>query len=74
MRTDLINHILLGFFIATVFQFAGIYVILIALFAGLLKELYDKFIKKTMFDWKDLVCTGVGGFLAWIIWVGYKIF
>lgn len=72
MRADLINHILLGFFIATVFQFAGIWVVLIALFTGILKELSDKYIKKTYFDWKDLICTGTGGFIAWWIMLIYN--
>jgi hypothetical protein len=69
---DKIAHLLGGFTIATVFQFAGGWVVLIAFFAGLIKELVDKYIRKTFFDWKDFVCTGIGGFAGYWIMIVYR--
>jgi hypothetical protein len=39
---------------------------LLAFLAGLLKELYDKYIKKTYFDWLDWAVTNVGGIVGFI--------
>ena len=68
---DKILHFLAGYAIADLAYhlhpaFGG-WIILFAVGAGLLKELYDKYIKKSVFDYKDLVLTITGGFLA--VWV-----
>jgi mannose/fructose/N-acetylgalactosamine-specific phosphotransferase system component IIC len=68
MRTDLILHFLAGFFIATLFQFNFILMVIAVAVIGLGKELYDKFVKKTTFDFKDLAYTLTGGFVGyWIV-------
>lgn len=68
---DKIIHFLAGYAVADIaYQFYpafGGWIILFAISAGLLKEMYDKYIKKTMFDWRDLLVTILGGFLA--VWV-----
>lgn len=78
MRTDLLLHFLAGFFIATcvnmiVIHFgnpASIWIgTLVAFGAGLLKELYDKFVKHSIFDAKDFVLTCIGGSTA--LWVDF---
>lgn len=65
MRTDLLLHALAGYFIASLCQYFGAWMLIAALIAGLLKELND--IKRTGFDYKDLILTVVGGFSAWWI-------
>ena len=67
MRIDLILHFLTGYFIASCFQFTGLWMIVIAVMAGVLKELFDKFHDKETFDWKDLALTFGGGFTAYWI-------
>ena len=68
---DKILHFFAGYAIADLAyhlhpDFGG-WIILFAVGAGLAKELYDKYIKKSVFDWKDLVVTILGGFGA--VWV-----
>ena len=68
---DKILHFLSGYAIADIAYhlhpaFGG-WIILFAVVAGVAKELYDKYIKKSVFDWKDLAVTVLGGFGA--IWV-----
>ena len=68
---DKILHLLAGYAIADIAYhlhpaFGG-WIILFAVFAGLGKELYDKYVIHSVFDWKDLACTIIGGFGA--IWV-----
>jgi len=69
MRTDLLLHFLAGFLIATVATaFLPLWTgIVLATITGLGKELYDKFVRKQIFDYKDLVLTFGGGFTA--LWV-----
>lgn len=67
IRIDFILHFLAGFFIASCFQFTGIWMIAIATFAGVLKELWDKYHDKEIFDLKDLLMTFAGGFTAYWI-------
>ena len=64
IRTDYILHFLAGFFLATIVTtwLPPYTALIVAFVAGLLKEIYD--IKKTGFDWKDLVLTTAGGFIA----------
>jgi hypothetical protein len=64
IRQDLILHFLVAFFLATVATawLPPYTALIVAFVAGLLKEIYD--IKKTGFDWKDLVLTTAGGFIA----------
>jgi len=71
IHTDKILHFLTGFFIATLLQFANGWVILIALLAGLGKELYDQN-KGGEFDKADLACTVSGGFVAYILVLIYS--
>lgn len=70
--TDKLAHFLGGFFIATVFQFLGVLMIVPAIKVGLLKEMYDKYYKKTKFDWYDLVSTVAGGVVAYLVKLAYS--
>jgi len=77
---DKIKHLIAGFticivgyffilFIQRYFNFnvqASLVGMLLAFLAGLLKELYDKYIKKTYFDWLDWAVTNVGGIIGFI--------
>lgn len=71
IKIDYILHFLAGYAIADfayhIHPSFGGWIILFAVGAGLSKELYDKFINKSIFDYKDLVLTTAGGFLA--VWV-----
>jgi len=61
---DKITHFGLGYMIADIFEFAGLWALLIATMVGVMKELFDKYVKHTVFDWFDLACTAGGGFAA----------
>lgn len=37
--------------------------------AGLAKEFYDKYIKKTKFDWRDVKWTALGAFVFTVIFI-----
>ena len=79
---DKIKHFIAGFVVCIVGYFlirfflelftipfyvqASLAGMLLAFLAGLLKELYDKFIKKTYFDWLDWAVTNVGGIIGFI--------
>jgi hypothetical protein len=39
-----------------------------AFFAGLAKELYDKYIKKTYFDISDMIMTWFGSIVPIVVW------
>lgn len=69
IRTDLILHFLAGFLIATIATaFLPLCTgIVLATVIGLGKELFDKFIRKQMFDFKDFILTFGGGFLG--LWI-----
>ena len=62
---DKIAHFALGYMIADLCEKTGFYAVLIALLAGVSKELFDKYVKHTVFDWFDLACTVGGGFVAY---------
>lgn len=64
---DKITHFGLGYMIADMFEFTGLWAILIATGVGVLKELFDKYVKHTVFDWLDLAFTFGGAFLA--VWI-----
>jgi hypothetical protein len=66
MRIDLIYHMIAGFVIATIITaFFPLWTgITLAVLAGVLKELYDLLIKKSVFDYKDLFATVFGGSIA----------
>lgn len=72
IRPDLVLHFLAGFFIVTLLQFDWAFAILAVVIIGVGKEFYDKFVRKTMFDWKDLACTITGGFTGYWVWLVYK--
>ena len=57
---------LITFFIGGSFGYAMLGVI-IALMIGYLKELYDKFFKKTKFDWKDIAWDTFGAFAGLLV-------
>jgi VanZ family protein len=77
---DKIKHFIAGFVVCIVGYFLILFIqrylnfnvqaslagMLLAFLAGLLKELYDKFIKKTYFDWLDWAVTNVGGIIAFV--------
>jgi putative effector of murein hydrolase LrgA (UPF0299 family) len=73
---DKLKHFIAGFTICIIGYFlisilaipvqASLAGMLLAFLAGLLKELYDKFIKKTYFDWLDWAVTNVGGIIGFI--------
>lgn len=73
--SDKWDHALVGLIIfsATSFLIAGLgstnYFIALAvtLLAGILKELYDKYIKKTFFDWMDVMATISMATVAFIV-------
>jgi hypothetical protein len=70
--TDKIIHFLGGFFISTCLQTGDISMVFPAVLVGTGKELYDKYYKKTKFDWVDLLATVVGGFAAFWIKLAYR--
>ena len=60
---------IIGYFLVSMIQFdiqASLAGMLLAFLAGFLKELYDKFIKKTYFDWGDWAMTNIGGIIGFI--------
>ena len=66
---DKMLHFLVGFFLAsltTVFVHDPTWGILTAIVAGFLKECYDKWIKKTRFDYLDWWATGFGGVVLYL--------
>lgn len=73
---DKVKHFIAGFVICIVGYFlistlaipvqASLIGMLLAFLAGLLKELYDKYIKKTYFDWLDWAVTNVGGISGFV--------
>ena len=74
---DKLKHFIAGFVICIVGYFlismipldvhASLAGMLLSFLAGFLKELYDKFIKKTYFDWYDWLATTVGGTAGFLI-------
>ena len=56
----------MGFFLATISQFMGVYVLILVLLIGTGKEVYD-LLEGRKFDWLDLACTFAGG------WIGFWI-
>lgn len=73
---DKLKHFIAGFVICIVGYFlvsmipldmqASLAGMLLAILAGFLKELYDKFVKKTCFDWLDWAVTNVGGISGFV--------
>jgi len=72
IKIDKLLHFFAGYFIASLFQFAGFWAVLIGIFAGILKELWDKYHDKEAFDWADLSCTILGAFLSFWIELVFK--
>ena len=66
---DKIAHFGLGYMIADLFENTGLWAILIATGIGVMKELFDKYVKHTVFDLLDLAFTFGGAFLA--VWINY---
>ena len=44
--------------------------VLSAFTAGVLKEVYDLKVKKTVFDWNDVIATCIGGYASSLVWFG----
>jgi len=61
----------MGFFLVTLAQGLGAWSIAIAVLAGILKELWDKFIEEERFDLSDLMTTFAGGLVAYIVVIIY---
>lgn len=68
---DKIAHFGLGYMIADIFEFIGLWALLIATAIGVMKELFDRYVEKEVFDWLDLAFTFGGAFLA--VWINYAI-
>ena len=66
---DKIAHFGLGYMIADIFEFTGLWALLIATTVGVMKELFDKYVEKEVFDLLDLAFTFGGAFLA--VWINY---
>lgn len=74
---DKLKHLIAGFVICIVGYFfvsmiqidmqASLAGMLLSFLAGFSKELYDKLIKKTCFDWLDWAVTNVGGIFGFIV-------
>ena len=65
MKKDKVYHLVAGFVIAFAISFwrpdAGLFA---AIAAGVLKEVYDKYVKKTEADPLDTIATTVGGIVG----------
>jgi len=46
---------------------------IISFISGLTKEFYDLRIKKTIFNWRDVKCTTIGGLVPTILFVVFDI-
>ncbi|HRS20960.1 MAG TPA: hypothetical protein P5510_04300 [Clostridia bacterium] len=71
IMNDKIKHIIAGFLISGLVGFFlhGLIVFIPALIAGLAKEfVWDKWMKRGTFEWKDIGFTIWGGALATILW------
>ncbi len=79
MQADKIIHIMSGFIIGVltgtaIAEKTGSYLLMLltaflsGIIAGVLKELYDKYVKKNTFDTADLICTILGSAtsLTWL--------
>lgn len=66
---DKITHFGLGYMIADMAEKTGLWALLIATAIGVLKELFDRYVKNGVFDWLDLAFTFGGAFLA--VWINY---
>ena len=66
------SHGLLGFVVVTAFQFSILAMIISVTTIAIGKELFDKYVKKTMFDWKDVMCTLTGGLFGFFVTLIYK--
>lgn len=70
--SDKILHFLVGYFIASMFQLSGTYMIIPAVVAGTAKELYDTKRDNLPKTFKNIInadwaCTFAGGFIAtWV--------
>lgn len=70
-KMDKIKHMIAGFLISGLagFFLQGLIVFIPALNAGLAKEfIWDKWLGKGTFEWKDIYFTCWGGALATILW------
>lgn len=57
-------HLIAGIAIAGFLGWSVVSSLVLVIVAGVGKELYDKFIKKTKFDWIDLAYTVGGGLIG----------
>jgi len=69
-------HFIVGVIISAVFCLNGLLAIglFVAFIIGISKELFDKYIRKTFFDIKDVLATSLGSIfftIAYIIFKGY---
>ena len=62
---DKIYHLVSGFAISLIFGFINpVLGLILAIIAGVGKEVYDKYIKKSAIDPLDVIATVVGGILG----------
>lgn len=66
LHIDKVLHFVIGLLLAQ-FAYVWVWFILLPLFVGLIKELYDKYVRKTGFNWLDLIVTISGAIPAGII-------
>jgi len=69
-------HFIVGVLISTIFCLNGLLAIgvFVTFIIGISKELFDRYIRKTFFDIKDVLATGFGSIfftIAYIIFKGY---
>ncbi|MBB4036540.1 hypothetical protein GGR21_002446 [Dysgonomonas hofstadii] len=56
---DKLMHFCIGLLL-TQLAYLWVWLILLPVIAGLIKELYDRFVRKTGFDWWDILATVLG--------------
>jgi len=70
MKRDKVYHLIAGFIIAFAISFwrpdSGLFA---AIAAGVLKEVYDKYVKRTEADPLDTIATTVGGIVGAVVYI-----
>lgn len=59
IQKDKLMHFCVGLLLAQLMYFS-LWFLLLPVFIGVIKELYDKYVRKTGFNWMDLFATVLG--------------